>query len=315
MVQTYGLTHINLAVILALAFLAQPARGKICNISDFLEQCPTLDPAYAKIRADFVIRRDGVVVGEVTCRGPISQIPIAQYTDELIVLQSLRTIYYMDAHMPWTGGSLYDWMKEKVGGINIRTTAGGQDEMVGNAFGDGRTYFNVRAKDDYNRNWQRSFVGIAELIGLMMHERRHADDDGHPHVGCCPSGADGCDQQYDETNLSPYGIQWWFRQQIIEGRIYTGYGCLSTAEVNTIRDALRTENNRERDRFCQNPPPLLTDANNPVSGCDKRCSWPRIAILVWRWLPIWVPVIVVAAVIGWLLFRAGDSSLQEHNQL
>jgi hypothetical protein len=87
-------------------FLAGPAGGKICNIKTFLEKCPTLDPACSQIRKDFVIRREGVVAGDVTCVGPISQLPIAQYTDELIVLQTLRTIYYLDkgrhGHSPWT---------------------------------------------------------------------------------------------------------------------------------------------------------------------------------------------------------------------
>ena len=50
---------------------------------------------------------------------------LSQYTDELIVLQGLRTIYYMDlgrsGHLPWTAGTLYGWMKSKIGGINIRT--------------------------------------------------------------------------------------------------------------------------------------------------------------------------------------------------
>ena len=57
---------------------------------------PTSDPAYSQIRNDFIIRREGVVVTDVPCQEPISQIPIAQYTDELIVLQALRTIYYID---------------------------------------------------------------------------------------------------------------------------------------------------------------------------------------------------------------------------
>jgi hypothetical protein len=101
-------------LIIALTFflVASPAGGKICNIKSFLEKCPTLDPMYSQIRKDFVIRREGVVVGDVTCVGPISQLPIAQYTDELIVLQTLRTIYYLDkgrhGHLPWTSGTLYD---------------------------------------------------------------------------------------------------------------------------------------------------------------------------------------------------------------
>jgi hypothetical protein len=111
--------------------------------------------------------------------------------------------------------TLYDWLKAGVGGINITST--GLDQCCNSGFGDGRSYFNVRAKDDFNRNWLRSWVGISEFIGLMMHERRHADPGGYPHTGCCTAGPNACDQEYNEANLSPYGIQWWLRRQCIEG--------------------------------------------------------------------------------------------------
>ena len=281
---------------LTLFCVADPASGKICNIKDFLEECPTSDPAYSQIQSDFVIRRDGVVVTGTQCQAPISQIPIAQYTDELIVLQALRTIYYMDkgrhGHLPWTPGTLYDWLKAGIGGINI-TTTGGPDQLLGNAFGDGRSYFNIRTKDDFNRNYDRTWIGMAEVIALMMHERRHADPSGYYHTGCCADGANACDQQYDESNLSAYGIQWWLRRHWIEDGLYTGYGCLSASEVNDIKTFLRNTANQERDRYCQNPPPVLTDANNPVAACKICWRWPRIPILVWQWLPIWVPVILV----------------------
>ena len=170
---------------------------------------PTSDPAYSQIRNDFIIRREGVVVTDVPCQEPISQIPIAQYTDELIVLQALRTIYYIDkgrhGHLLWTPGTLYDWLKARVGGINI-TSIGALDQFLGNSFGDGRSYFNVRAKDEFNRNWQRTWVGMAEFIALMMHERRHADPGGYLHNGCCAIGPGACDQEYNESNLSPYGF-------------------------------------------------------------------------------------------------------------
>jgi hypothetical protein len=89
----------------------------------------TDDPAFAQITSDLQIRRNGNVVSNFPCSEPVSQMPIAQYTDELIVLQGLRVISYMDqgrsGHLPWTSGSLYDRMKSKLGGINIDGSAGG----------------------------------------------------------------------------------------------------------------------------------------------------------------------------------------------
>jgi hypothetical protein len=142
---------------------------------------------------------------------------------------------------------------------------------------------------------------MAEFIALMMHERRHADPGGYLHTGCCAIGPGACDQEYNESDLSPYGIQWWLRRQWIEGGLYTGYACLSAPEVNDIKTFLRNTDNQERDRYCQNPPPFLTDANNPAGMCEW-CIWfPKLPILVWRWLPLWVPGILV--IIGLIAFR------------
>ncbi len=205
--------------------------------------------------------------------------------------------------MPWTPGTLYDWLKATIGGINISST--GPDQCCSGGFDDGRSYFNVRAKDDYNRNWLRSWVGISEFIALMMHERRHADPGGYPHAGCCPAGPNSCDQEYNEGNLSPYGIQWWLRRQWIEGGLYTGYACLSAAEVNDIKNFLRNTANQQGGlRFCQNVPPILTDANNPVGGCDWwSCASLRWGRLFGLWLIVWVPIIFLTTLVGWLFYK------------
>ena len=131
----------------------------ICNNEKFFEECPTADPIFPTIVGDFKIRRDGVPINSaaVTCTPPISTIPIADYTDELLLLQALRAIYYMDLgrsnHLPWTSKPLYGWLKEKVGGFEISTTAG-FDQWVGQKFlstGDSANYFVIRAKNDATR--------------------------------------------------------------------------------------------------------------------------------------------------------------------
>jgi hypothetical protein len=138
----------------------------------------------------------------------------------------------------------------------------------------------------------------------MMHERRHADPGGYAHVGCCSVGANACDQEYNEANLWPYGIQWWLRRQWIEGGLYTGYGCLSATEVNDIKNFLRSTNNGQRIRFCQNKPPILTDANDPVGGCDWwSCASLRWGRLFGLWLIVWVPVVFLTTLVVWLLYK------------
>jgi hypothetical protein len=60
------------------------------HIEDVLNTCPQNDPYYGTIRSQFVIRRNGIWVGDIPCTEPVSEIPISQYSDELITLQALR---------------------------------------------------------------------------------------------------------------------------------------------------------------------------------------------------------------------------------
>lgn len=104
----WALKAAALVLLLAAAALGG-AQADIVNIQQFLDQCPNNDPAYAQIRRDVKIRRNGRLVREIPCTEPVSQMPLSQYTDELITLQILRTIYYLDrgrsGHLPWTSGA------------------------------------------------------------------------------------------------------------------------------------------------------------------------------------------------------------------
>src|SRR5437867_514445 len=116
-----SLRHAILAQCFAI-FVCQAVSAQIHNIRQFLDQCPQTDPAIAQIRKDFEVRRGGILVAELPpCTEPVSAMPASLYSDELIVLQGLRVIYYMDrgqtGHLPWTNGTMYDWMKSKIGGI------------------------------------------------------------------------------------------------------------------------------------------------------------------------------------------------------
>src|SRR5580765_2298779 len=110
---------------LALLIQASSLCGQIDNIYHFLDTCPASDPAVAQILSDFTIRSNGVIVTQFPCTEPPSSMALANYTDPLIILQGLRVIYYMDrgksGHLPWTSGSLYNWMKSQIKGIDVRT--------------------------------------------------------------------------------------------------------------------------------------------------------------------------------------------------
>lgn len=270
--------------LLAIALISQPisAEAWICNSAKFFEECPTTDPIVSNIISDFKIRKDGVLINAAAliCTPPISTIPISAYTDELVLLQALRAIYYMDLgrsnYLPWSPKALYGWLKDKVGGFEISTSAA-LDQYVGQKFlstGDTANYFVIRAKSDATREFQRKWEGIALLITLMMHERRHADGIGH--VRCCPaqdpaSPTNACDQTYDQSvNLSPYGIQYWLEKNWVSGNIQAGVGCMSpTAKAEAIQLMRSDANGRvaPTSNFCTNTPPVLNDTSNPPEGC------------------------------------------------
>ena len=257
-------------VLVAAAFILSPVArgGQIVNIGVFLSQCPDRDPAYAQIVHDFELRRDGLPVSEAPCTEPIGAMAVAQYSDTLIVRQGLRVIYYMDrgqsGHLPWTSGTLYDWMKSKIGGINI-VTGGGSSCCV--QFG-GKTFINVGSENDFNRDFDRTWPGIAGNIDLYAHETRHVD--GFPHSSCCGI-TNGCDNTFDMANLSPYGVQWWLNHLWLTGGIDVGYECLVPADVNAATNwFLSSVNDQFRTRFCANLPAVQALPATPGGACPPQ---------------------------------------------
>jgi hypothetical protein len=247
----------------------------IANVQEFLDTCPQSDPNLPEILNDFQIRQDDVLVTDFPCTEPVSQMPAAQYTDPLIALQVLRAMYYMDrgqvGHLPWTPGSLYDWMKAKIGGIDIVTGVSGGYCCVTI---DGRVFFVGGPHDDSNREFDKTWDGISNLMAFYAHERRHMDGNGYPHSSCCGI-TNGCDDSYDPSDLTPYGVQWWLEMSWLEGDINVGVGCLAPDLIS--QDAqwhLANANEVYRPRFCYTQPPLLTMPDQP----GGRCRWPVMAI-------------------------------------
>jgi hypothetical protein len=262
-----------LAYAVVALLLAWSPSARAFDIGPILNSCPQHDPAYQQIRNDFEIRRDGVLVGDIPCVEPIAQIPLAQFTQELITVQSLRAVYYMDlgpTHLPWAPEmKLYDWMKSKHAGIDIRQDAAFSSccETI-----NGKLFFIQRLQDDLTRTFDREWRGLSGNIALFAHELRHLD--GFPHVSCCPAGFDACDQKYDETNLSPYGIQWWLNAHWLDGSLYDGFSCLLPSAVQDIVTWHLEQDNGSgyQSRFCTNPPPTLTAPPVPGGECRPPAS-------------------------------------------
>ena len=260
-------------ILVGLAFLlgTNSAPAQIENIYRLLGTCPAGDPATTQILTDFKIRSNGVVVTQFPCATPISSMPLASYTDPLIVLQGLRVIYYMDrgmsGHLPWTSGSLYNWMKSQIKGIDVRNDTG--SSYCCETFADG-TYVVVAAQNDSNRDFDRTWSGISGNIGLYAHESRHVA--GYYHSSCCGISG-GCDDFFATNNLSAYGIQWWLDKAWLTGEINVGFGCADSSVVMEAANwHLGACNSQYRGRFCTNPPPLVSMPGQPGGPCPVRVA-------------------------------------------
>jgi hypothetical protein len=227
----------------------------ISNIKKLLDTCPATDPAYAQIKKDFQIRRNGKVVIGISCAGSVPQLPVSQYTEDLIILQALRVIYYLDkskpGQFPWTSGSYYDWLRSQVNGFNI-------DEKAPNASCctqiDGKVFMTLTTEDDFNKGFKKRWVGIAGMVALFAHERRHLD--GFSHI-TCKVGKD-IDQDYDEKNLSPFGTQWWLYKSWLTGSVNVGFSCLPSAEqTETANFFFSALEGYRKFRFCGKTPPII----------------------------------------------------------
>lgn len=286
--------------------LAIDASGNpfIANVKLFLDTCPGRDPNLTQILADFQIFRDGVRVTSFPCSEPVSAMPVAQYTDELIYLQVLRAMYYMDrgqrGHLPWTPGTLYEWMRSRLGGVNIVTgVVGGYCcENVG-----GRTCFIGGTHGDVDREIDKSWRGISNVMAFAAHERRHLDGT-FAHSSCCGIPG-GCDDTFDTSSLAPYGIQWWLEKSWLEGGINVGVGCLSQQEIwQDSQFHLGNANRQYRERFCANPPPLLATPASPGGACPPRqCPCPTVTIS-----PATLPAANVGVPYSWSLSAGGGTA-------
>ncbi|MGH9385530.1 MAG: BACON domain-containing protein [Vicinamibacterales bacterium] len=244
-------------------------RAAIDDLGVFVDRCPATDLAYTRIRADFRIRKDGALLGEIGCKEPYSS---NESSHELLVLQILRFIYYMDlgrsAYLPWTDARLYDWMRTKIAGFNIDSTARLSYccQFINNEL------FVVVAGQSPRSFRSRRDVILALLSGtaFFAHETRHLDGPGH--TSCCGIPG-GCDQRYDETNLSSYGVERFLFGQWLNGGINIGLSCLfDRTSMREIGDYLVVSG--AYDRFCEMRPARLTLPEFPGGVCSASRAGP-----------------------------------------
>jgi hypothetical protein len=245
----------------------------IGDIRAFLERCPTADTAYATIRQAWEVRSDGAPTPTPPCTEPISALPIAQLTDELIAWQVARTAYYLRVgtagRLPWTTKDLWSWMTTNVSGVNLKAAAG---QLYCCDVINGKLYFAQSRQVDAQREFKRRWPGISNSVDFYMHEIRHADPGSPGHTTGCPTSPNptdppGCDSTYDLSNLGSYGVQYWIQSKWAAGFVYVGIRCSPAATQNEYILWNVNSANGARSRFVSDVPPLVAGGVTHAGSC------------------------------------------------
>jgi hypothetical protein len=239
--------------------------SQILNIEEFMKKCPTDDILFSKFIKDFEIRRNAVVVTSYDCND--------KYDVVLRILQAIRVIYYVDiykktSYLPWTNMRYYDWLKDKVQGFDIVDDLGG---AVGVCCKDinGRKFISLASTKNQSaaviKYTYQEWAPFAGFISLVGHERRHADTGNYPHNGNC-NGVGG-DAEYNEKNLSAYGVAYWLSKAFKSGILEVGVKCLSASKQDEINSLIGV-NNWAATYFCNNAPPVTIPASYKECTCQ-----------------------------------------------
>ena len=147
--------------------------------------------------------------------------------------------------LPWTESSLYDWLRELVGGINLidGIDVGGFCCQEFN----GRSFIAVQNISSSNTFFYKKWIGISALLGLLIHEARHLE--GPHHTSCCGIPG-GCDQSYDLGSISSYGTQLWLNRRWSSNEIDMGLSSHSEEEMKEIRNWFSSAVISFEKRFC-----------------------------------------------------------------
>jgi len=142
----------------------------VVSLDDLLATCPT-EEEIERFQIDFDIFIDPEVgLPPYSCEDTNPRLAIYQ------ALRAMSALYF-DQPLPWTSYSLYDWLRGAVSGIVLRATeisycCDDQNRIVLKS--------ELLSQPSYS-SWYdpQSGIGLMDLVGLIVHEARHAEIGGH----------------------------------------------------------------------------------------------------------------------------------------
>jgi hypothetical protein len=242
------------------------ANGQIDDIVAFMDRCPKNNPFYQQIKNDFHFYFNGARLDfdSIPCYEPMSSIPDSNYSSPLVFLKALEVIHDMDSgmsrHLPWAHSSLYDWLKQSVGGISIRD--GLSNSYCCDTF-EGRPYVvldNISTSKMMGTDWK----WLSEIAGVIAHEARHSNSTKYNHVNC---NGELIDQDYDVNDLSAYGVQHWLYLLWYDGTVNVGSSCLSPDKVAEINKSYFDAATGYGNLFCGAKAPPVSPVAQPGGYC------------------------------------------------
>jgi len=181
-----------------------PLPTPVENVEIVLSTCPT-ESELERFNTDFHILFDSAIAfPPYDCQNGTG--PGGEVNPKLVLFQGLRVIHALQFNqpLPWTELSLYEWLKGAIHGIVITDVeysycceAGNEIVLKGE----------LLSQTDYQA-WAnpQSGVGLMSLVGLIVHEARHAEIGGHT------CGSD--DLTLEE--LGAWGVQYYLFLYMVE---------------------------------------------------------------------------------------------------
>jgi hypothetical protein len=194
----------------------QPTLPVDSTLDAALARCPTaaeIEFVDARITLSF---HDDPTAPKLVCKARDGSADLTRLQESAYqAVLTLRRIEF-DEPLPWTDRSTFGWFTHAVTGIQFRDVpysycCDGVKDLVIRTSADMGWQF-----DDYwiSRD-ENHLYGLAGLVGLLVHEARHAEGD-HPHTCAYDESAGGYTDDQTVAEMGAWAVNFLFFQWIAE---------------------------------------------------------------------------------------------------